>query len=127
MNWEKVKAKISGGSSIDPYCADGNCLNCGQWFCVIEREERKVRKGICTNCGQGIELIYRRLVVNEAPLICPYCKHDPVYIERDPGQSIFVIEFNSKAGKPIVQRHPCDLEYEKRAILKAKAGKEVAQ
>lgn len=100
---------ITGGIETNPYCADGICPKCYAPFCVISLEESKSRNAVCLKCNTHMELQYRQLVVNAAPLICPYCKMDPVYVERAPGRSIFVMKSNK------IARHLCDLEYEARS------------
>jgi hypothetical protein len=104
---------ISGGKITDPSISDGLCEKCFQPYCVIVLEESKARNGICSKCNTFLKLTYRRLIVDDAPLICPYCKKDPVYVERDPGRSIFVIE-PDKSGNSKINRHLCDLEWEQK-------------
>lgn len=91
------------GKEVNPYIADGKCEACNQWYCVVTLEERKVRNAICQKCKKHIELEYRALVISNEPLVCGFCKADPVFVERAPGSSIFVV-VDGKAT-----RHPCDL------------------
>lgn len=97
---------ITGGIEGNPFCSDGLCPKCDAPYCVIALEQYKARNAVCLKCNTRMEISYRQLVVNDVPLICPYCKMDPIYVERKPGSSIFVIN-NHK-----VARHLCDLEYE---------------
>ena len=105
-------------STNDPYCSDGFCEKCKQWYCVIQFDKEKCRNGICTKCNTFMKLAYRRLIIDDKPLVCAYCGRDPVYIEREPGVSIFTIE-RDKQGDMKVNRHPCDLEWEAKKLLKA--------
>jgi hypothetical protein len=107
---------ITGGIEANPYCADGICPKCSAPFCVIALEEFKARNAVCLKCNTHMELRYRQLVVNADPLICPYCKMDPVYVERKPGFSIFVMVNNK------IARHLCDLEYEAKQRKKGEAS-----
>lgn len=114
---------ITSSGITDPYCADGICEKCGQWYCSIVREAQSTRNGICTKCNTFMKLWYRRLIVDDKPLICGYCGKDPVYIEREPGISIFAIEYNKKEGKQTVNRHACDLIHEGTRIMKEREVK----
>jgi len=93
---------ITADKEKNPYIADGKCAACSQWFCSITLDERKTRNGVCIKCQSHIKLTYRTLIVNDIPLICPFCGKDPVFLEQD-GMSTFHLE-NGK-----VVPHPCDL------------------